>query len=129
MPLKLTNQPTNQSIRFLFILFSLFTEYYWEIVNILIYLIKYSKMKIFFVKTYNKTSSFKLVQARYQGKLSFNTIPNRGQLFKLVKNFGGHGICEDRRETGSSPIVIEKIQAIIQEKCARDINNFAWYIQ
>ena len=92
-----------------FILF-LFSDYCWEIVNILIYTTIYSKImpwtmeqKIFCVKTYYETKSSKIVQARYRRKLNFNIFLNRSLIFKLVKNFEAHGICEDHMATGSSP--------------------------
>jgi hypothetical protein len=59
--------------------------------------------KIFCVKTYYETKSFKIVQARYKRKFNFNTFLSRNQIFKLVKNFEAYGTCEDRRATGSSP--------------------------
>ena len=35
-----------------------------------------------------------------QKKFSFNTFPNRSQIFKLVKNLDIHGTREDRKVTG-----------------------------
>ena len=61
------------------------------------------EQKIFCVKTYYETKSFKIVQARYRRKFNFNTFPNRSQILKLIKNFEAHGTCEDRRAKGSSP--------------------------
>ena len=61
------------------------------------------EQKIFCVKTYYETKSFQIVQARFRRKFSFNNIPNRSQIFKLVKKFETHGSCGDRRVTGSSP--------------------------
>ena len=61
------------------------------------------EQKIFYVKTYYETKSFKIVQARYRRKFNFNTFPNRSQILKLIKNFEAHGTCEDRRAKGSSP--------------------------
>ena len=88
--------------------FILFSNYCWEIVNILIYSIKYCKImpwmmeqKIFCVNTYYETKPFKIVQPRYRRKFNYNTFPNRRQIFKLVKNFEAHSTCEDSRTTGS----------------------------
>ena len=61
------------------------------------------EQKIFCVKTYYETKSFKIVQARFRRKFSFNQFPNRSQIFKLVKKFEAHGTCGDRRVAGSSP--------------------------
>ena len=101
-----------------FILF-LFSDNYWEIDSILIYLIKYSQIlpwkierKFFCVKTYYETKSFIIVRTRYKRKFNFNTFPNRSQIFKLIKNVEAHGACEGYRATGSSPIT--------QKECARE---------
>ena len=59
--------------------------------------------QIFCVKTYVKTKSFKIVQARFRQKFNLNTFPNKSQIFKLVKNFEAHGTCEHSRVMGSSP--------------------------
>ena len=61
------------------------------------------EQKIFCVRTYYETKSFKIVQARFRRKFSFNQFPNRSQIFKLVKKFEAHGTCGDRRVAGSSP--------------------------
>ena len=61
------------------------------------------EQKIFCVKTYYETKSFRIVQARFRRKFSFNQFPNRSQIFKLVKKFEAHGTCGDRRVAGSSP--------------------------
>ena len=89
-------------------IFFLFPDYCWEIVNILIYLTKYSEMpsmmeQIFYVKTYYETKSFQSVQAKYKRKLHFVTFPNQNQIFKLVKNFEAHSTFEDYRATSTSP--------------------------
>ena len=61
------------------------------------------EQKIFCVKTYYETKSFRIVQARFRRKFSFNQFPNRSQIFKLVKKFEAHGTCGDCRVAGSSP--------------------------
>ena len=61
------------------------------------------EQKIFCVKTYYETKSFKIVQARFRRKFSFNQFPNRSQIFKLVKKFEAHGTCGDSRVAGLSP--------------------------
>ena len=61
------------------------------------------EQKVFCVKTYYETKSFRIVQARFRRKFSFNQFPNRSQIFKLVKKFKAHGTCGDRRVAGSSP--------------------------
>ena len=54
------------------------------------------EQKIFCMKTYYETKSFKIVQARYRRKFTFNTFPNGSQIFKLVIYFEAHSACEDR---------------------------------
>ena len=111
-----------------FILF-LFSVYYWEIVNTLIYIIKYNKnmaltmeqKKIFCAKINYGTESLKSVSARYRKNFNFNTFRNRNHIFKLVKNFELHGTYEDYSETGSSPFG----STIIQGKNASIINIFS----
>ena len=112
-----------------FILF-LFSDYCWEIVNILINSIKYGQImpwtmeqKIFWRYITKLSLSRQLKQNRK--KFSFNTFPNRNQVLKLVKKFENHITCEDRGATGSSltgPLIIE-------QECARIINNVASCIQ
>ena len=83
------------------------------------------EQKIFYVKAYCETKSFKIVQARYTRKFNFITFLNRTQIFKLVKNFETQGTWEDSGTMGSSP----SGPLIIQEECAWVINNSAHYIQ
>ena len=63
---------------------------------------------------YYETKFFKIVHARYQQKINFDTFP-KIQIFKLVKNFEAHGSYEDHRATGSSL----SGHLIIQEECAQ----------
>ena len=77
----------------------LFSNYFWELVNILIYSTKYSEIMPFLLDTFNKTNSSKIVHARYRRKFNFNKFPNGNQIFNLVKNFRAHGICADRWAT------------------------------
>ena len=58
--------------------------------------------KILCVKIYYETQSFKIVQARYRRKFSWNTFLNRSQIFKLFKNFEPPGSCDDRKAMDSS---------------------------
>ena len=41
--------------------------------------------------SYYETNPFKIIQARYRRKLTFNTIPNWSQIFKLIKKYKAHG--------------------------------------
>ena len=74
-----------------------------------IYLTKCSKImlwtmeqKIFCVKTYYETNSFKIGPTRYRRKFKFNIFPIRSQNFQIVRNFETHNTCKDRRATVSS---------------------------
>ena len=42
--------------------------------------------EVFCVKTYDESTSFKIVQVRYRRKFNFK-FPNKSHIFKLVKNF------------------------------------------
>ena len=104
-----------------------FLDYWREIDNILVYLIRYSKImlwtmeqKIFCVKTYYETQFFKIALAGLKKKFNFNTSINKSQIFKLIKKFEVHATCGDCRATSSSPYAPLKIQ----EECTRIINNF-----
>ena len=83
------------------------------------------EQKVFCVKTYYETKSFKIVQTKYWRKFNPNTFPNTSQIFKSVKNFEPHGTCEDRRATCSS----RSRPPITQDEGANVIKNFAHLTQ
>ena len=102
-----------------------------EIVNILIYSIKYSEIilwmieeKIFCVKTYYERL-FKIVQARYKRKFNFNTFPNRNQIFQIGQKLGSSWYLWQM--WGNRFLIIWASNQ--QEECAHIIKNFACRIQ
>ena len=54
----------------------------------------------YFVLENTTFNSLKIFQARQRRKFTFNTFQNRCKIFKLVKNFEVHGICEECRANG-----------------------------
>ncbi|XP_076039237.1 uncharacterized protein LOC143024328 [Oratosquilla oratoria] len=62
-----------------------------------------TKQKVFCVKTYYKTKSFKTVQAKHRRLFNFNYYPNKSKISKWVRNFETYGSVEDRRKARKSP--------------------------
>ena len=63
-------------------------------------------------------------------KLNFNSFQNRSQIFKLVKKFDTHGICEDHRRMGApvwtqriSPGFKSQLTRIFPDLCNKVIKN------
>ena len=95
-------------------IFFLFSDYYGEIVNILI---KYSKTMLWTIEhSFVWRHITKLNLSRlFKQETEWNSISthfqNGSQIFKFVKNIEIHGTCEDHKETGSllsrAPITID----------------------
>ena len=51
--------------------------------------------QIFYMKTYFKTKSLKIVLSRYRRKFNFHMFSIRCQILELIKNFEDHGTCKD----------------------------------
>ena len=62
-----------------------------------------TEQKVFCVKKYYETKSFKTVQARFRRQFDFHHYPNKSEIFKIVRNFEAYGTVEDRRKAAQSP--------------------------
>ena len=110
------NKIVASQIFLVYFIFFLFSEYWWKIVNILIYLIKHNEIlpwtmeqKIFCMKAYYERL-FK--QDTEESSISIHFQIEVRFFFKLVKNFEAHGNRENRRSKGFStsgrPITIRR---------------------
>ena len=118
------------SVDFILILYS---DYCWEIFNILINSTKYSKVmpwtieqKIFLcenIMILNLSRLFK--QDREGSSISAHSLTGIRFSSWSSKNLEAHGTCEDQRATVSSSSEFP----ITQGECAHIINNFACHFQ